>query len=123
MCLLGPRARGGAVFGPLCYSGLPRDGAAAQGRRWRNAAGAMDLSLPQRTTRSVGAGEGGLLAQLHAWIASVLPPLANARGCGSRRWRTGDAVAATRRYLKTTYLCSKEPMLARLGRFRCGAII
>ena len=73
MCLLGPRARGGAVFGPLCYSGLPRDGAAAQGRRWRNAAGAMDLSLPQRTTRSVGVGEDacwpsftlGLLVSYH----------------------------------------------------------
>ena len=50
-----------------------------------------------------------------------------------RRWRTGpgevriDAIAAVHKkkiYLKkTTYLCSKEPMLARLGRFRCGAII
>ena len=40
------------------------------------------------------------------------------------RAATGDAAAATRRrYLKTTYLCSKEPMLARLGRFRCGAIM
>ena len=42
--------------------GCPATGLPAQACRWRNAAGAMDLSLPQRTARSVGAGESGLLA-------------------------------------------------------------
>ena len=67
MSLLGPRARGGAVgirpallFGAV--RGCPATGLPAQACRWRNAAGAMDLSLPQRTARSVGAGESGLLA-------------------------------------------------------------
>ena len=120
--LLGPRARGGAVFGPLCYSGLPRDGAArgvaAGGTRrgYGSVATSADNALG-------GRGRGRLLAQLHAWIASVLPPLANARRMRVAANGAPAAVAATRRYLKTTYLCSKEPMLARLGRFRCGAII
>ena len=108
-CLLvaGPRQAPGLLFG-LPRDGLLRGVAAGGPRRgpW--------IVLPQRTTRS-GRGRGrlrpasrlGLLVSYHRQQMRA----------AARRLATHGAT----RYQTT--LCSKEPMLARLGRFRCGAIM